>query len=389
MSEKSYAKLLCFSACLSIFFPPYHVLATRVTIFLSDIFYVLPLVIVFFNIERWEWKDIKNGIWFSVIWVIIWCISILFNGDIPVTSTVLFAIFGSAFLTVNNKIRELSFYYFTKVFSIFLLLGIIEFLFYLKGYFIPLGITERSITNGKYTLVQGFFNFFSLYSKDMIRFQSMAEEPGLIGTLCALMVFVIDRKVFRKEFYVFIVSGFLTFSMAFFILISLYFMTQLRNIRTLIYIILIFGALCGVYDTYKHTHIVKHYITRRFEKGRSGDNRVTREFDNYFRQKFMCSKNVFVGEGVKVMYRKRSIFNRTGGNAGGKVMFLQIGLFGICLLMWFYTKAILNNKGYNDMSLFFILVFWISFYQREYIIYPYMIMLAFSPLLLDKELSDE
>lgn len=389
MSEKNYAKLFCFSVCLSVFFPPYHMLATRLTILLSDIFYVLPFLLVLLDFKRWERKDIKNAIGFGALWTTIWCASMLFNGDMPVAGVVLFAIFGTAFLTVNNKIRKLSFYYFTKLFALFLLLGIIEFLLYLKGYYIPLGLTERSTTQGKYTLIQGIFNFFSLYSKTMFRFQSMAEEPGLIGTLCALMVFAIDRKVFKKEFYVFIVSGIFTFSMAFFILISLYFATQLRNIRTWVYIALALGALWEVYDTYKDTPTVKHYVTKRFEKGKAADRRVTKEFDTYLQQKFIPSKKVFIGEGVKVMYRKKNILNRTGGNAGVKVMFLQIGLAGIGLLMWFYTKTMFNNKGYSVMSLLFVLVFWLSFYQREYIIYPYMVMLAFSPLLLNKALSDE
>ena len=53
----------------------------------------------------------------------------------------------------------------------------------------------------------------------IFRFQSLTEEPGVVGTLCAFILFTIDRKKYKKEFYIFCLAGILSLSLAFYLLL--------------------------------------------------------------------------------------------------------------------------------------------------------------------------
>ena len=260
-----------------------------------------------------------------------------------------------------------------------------EYVFYLQGMYIPIGLAHRD-SRDAYDLIQGLFNFFSLYMEGVTRFQSLAEEPGLIGTLCALLLFVVDRRKHRKAFWIFIVAGVLTFSLAFYVLFALYLISLMRSRKGIVLGLLCILTLVVTLKILEETDTVQHFMGR-IEMGKDADNRTSDRFDKHFNE-MINSSDVWFGKGCQSL-KYLQLYD--GGNAGGRVLFYQIGVVGMALLFFIYTYLLLRKKGINIISVFFIVAFWASFYQRETISVPYNIIVFFTPLanksLREKEFS--
>ena len=354
-------------------FPPYSVLYVPI---ITIILLLLPLCMPIVSKHRIATRNFVEALIYFSTWVLIYGISVLINKRAPTNSLLLFMLYGTSFLLMRDSIKQMTFRIFVRVFAVLLALGIIEYLFFLQGLYIPIGIATREITVGEYDLLQCLFNFFSLFDEGFTRFQSLAEEPGLIGTLCALLLFVIDRKEFRFSFWIFIIAGMLTLSLAFFVLLLLYIISQMRSAKGMISALVCSLVLVATIQFFEDTEGVQHFMGR-LEMKENADNRTSDQFDRHLTE-MMNSSHVWLGEGYGAI---SDLHISDGGNAGAKVLFYHIGVVGILLLLVTYTYLIFRKKGINAVSIFFLIAFWASFYQRETITVPYYIIVFFTPLL--------
>ena len=372
MNDKGCAVILNLSAFAWMCVPPYSVLYVPIV---NIFFYLLPLCLPIIRRKQITVKNFKEAFIYFSIWGLTYAISVIVNSRMPETSFILYTLYGTVFLLMSDSVKQQTFHMFIMAFAVLLSLGIIEYVLYLQGIYIPIGITTRDNAAAHYDLIQWLFSFISLYSEDYVRFQSLANEPGLIGTLCALLLFVLDKKEYKKSFWVFVLAGILTLSLAFYLLFLLYIVSRMRSRKTFMMAVACLMALYMVYNVFQDTASVQ-LVTERIESGEDADNRTTYQFDQQL-NKMINSSHVWLGMGYGAI---SDLYLSDGGNAGAKVCFYHIGILGVFLLFILYTYLIFQRKGFNYISFCFIVAFWLSFYQRDTISVPYNVIVFFSPL---------
>ena len=378
MNDKWCAIIFNISAFILMVMPPYSLYYLPIA---RIILLLIPLALPIINQHKISRNNFNNAVIYFVSWFLIYSVSYIANNRIPETSYFLYTFYGTAFLLMKDTVQLKTFQIFVRVFAAILGLGIIEYIFFMQGLYIPIGITTRAGSIDEYDLIQCFFNFFSLQDGDVVRFQSLAEEPGLIGTLCAFLLFVINSKEYKIAFWIFIIAGILTLSLAFVVLFLFYIaVSVVQNKRSFVIALACVACLFVVMTIFKDTEEVQSF-TVRLEKGHDADNRTSHQFDRYLNE-MMESSDVWFGKGYGSI---KDLYIIDGGNAGAKVLFYQIGIVGVVLLFVVYTYLIFQRKGKNLVSLFFLIAFWASFYQRETISVPYNVIVFFAPLSIRKE----
>ncbi len=201
----------------------------------------------------------------------------------------------------------------------------------------------------------------------LYRLCGMFDEPGVVGTLSALLL-IGDRLQIKKNFrnIVILIGGILSFSLAFYILILVYLgMLSLldKNYKNVI-IIMIFVILIGLFNTgvIENDFINNRLIQRmQLQDGRlQGDNRTSRYYESQF-EVFLESgfSNIIFGMG-----KGASIANPyMAGSSSWKNVVYDNGFVGFSLLILFLVIITLtfNRTKYGIM---FLLIMLASIYQR-------------------------
>ncbi|ERJ57726.1 hypothetical protein [Sphingobacterium paucimobilis] len=101
-------------------------------------------------------------------------------------------------------------------------LFVIGFLFYLVLNFfgVPPHLTYIRDSDGR-----TYYNFFFLYYTQgldpltLIRFTSAWDEPGVVGTMCGMILFYFRSELSKRQFWIYLIAGTLSLSMFFLLLI--------------------------------------------------------------------------------------------------------------------------------------------------------------------------
>ena len=190
--------------------------------------------------------------------------TLLMHGEQPSVGISFELLFAMFILNMKDIYRGWLFNQFVSIFAILLALCLVEFV--LSSYFgisyIRGGEIYRFEGNYHY-YYQGLLNIFPhYYSTGIARFQAFTEEPGLVGTLCAFLVATTEFRTHKWQVVVFVMSGVLSLSLAFYILFSVWGMFQLMMLRKFKYSILIgfvFSAFVFVFYSEFSDSIVQSF----------------------------------------------------------------------------------------------------------------------------------
>ena len=110
---------------------------------------------------------------------------------------------------------------FKTIFCVFLILGLIEYVLVLTNVVSPTGIIPplNDLKLCNYYTYHFVVKSTDLFDAIIPRFYGVFDEPGVIGTICALLLYCSGGKLKSWKDYVLILAGFASFSMFFFILI--------------------------------------------------------------------------------------------------------------------------------------------------------------------------
>ena len=275
---------------------------------------------------------------FGMGWALVYLISIIFNFCFPSLSVIFAIIFGMFFLSLNRDIQKNIIYRFVWLLAVILLLSIIEFLLFQlsrKGF--VLGQVTR-VTDARETYFLHLL--FNIISTDAFipRFQSLAEEPGLIGTLCGFLLFFTWKvKSMRFPFYVFLFSGIISFSLAYYVILLFFLISCFKfNIRNVTIVFLVSFLL---YQVFKENIDLLILSRVDVENSVDIDNRTTDVFDYYF-EKAYNNGQLWLGVGAGNLPPQITM-GESGGNAGAKKWIFQLGIIG------FFTIFIVYNIIYK------------------------------------------
>ncbi len=288
------------------------------------------------------------------------------------------------FLKLRDDLKVRVLDVFIKVLSFSLLLSLIEYIIgVVTGHFLVIFPSIPTDTGNK-VFDQTLFNFIpvnsvvSLGPFSFFKFQSLSEEPGNIGTLCAFLLFPASEcKRYRYSYVIFWIAGILSFSAAFYILaaVHLFFSLKKGNIK-----FLIIGSILafGLYHFFQDAFDL--FVFQRFSSDNieSLDNRSTEEFDAHLKAAFWDGSLIF-GKG----FGAKMDTGGHGGVAGIRVYLWIYGIVGTAIIILgyiicYFKELKLQPKFVRKYGLVFLMVFLMSFYQREYITYFDYVLIFFT-----------
>ena len=305
----------------------------------------------------------NDSILFIFGWGIIFAISIFINGSIPkllLASGFLICLF---FLCLNVETQKSIFRKYVWFLSILFLLSAIEYIIFIvsgKGVLIA---TVMRVTDAKEGLFYHYlFNILTIHDV-LYRFKGLCAEPGDMGTICALMLFATWRiKTLRFPFYVFLVCGLMSFSLAYYIFLTIFLLTYVKpRIKNYVIGIVVFAAFVFVFRDFFEYRIVNRLT--EVDDIEELDNRTTEIFDRYFYNAY-DKGDLWLGVGSDNL-PPQIYSSGEGGNAGVKKWIFQYGIIGFFIIFCIYTILYcrIGNKRPNYYDWVFLLVYWAAFFK--------------------------
>lgn len=317
-------------------------------------------------------KNFRHGVLFCIFLSLIF-ISSIFKGSFPSTSLFIYAYFGGAFIMLDNKTRFNIFSIFLRLYTILLLLSLFEYVFIIAG----MGIKIAEMTRDASLIYTYDHYLLNVLESDMFitRFQSIFHEPGDIGTLNGLLIFgLINKKDFIFEYWVLVISGLFSLSLAFYILFIIHLAFNLKTVNkgfVILFLLLSYGSYYVLKESID-VLIVDRFLEDRY------DNRNTDVMQEAYQNAYK-NNELFWGKGAGAHTLKGG-----GASAGAKVFIYEFGFWGLLLLIIaFYIVYFGEIKKKNLYNILYFLVFWLSFYQRQNVYEVQIIMALLTPVIFD------
>jgi len=350
----------------------------------TTIFFLLFLVIYFMTPDKGRLTNKRSAesTTFLVGILVIYSITTFFNLCPPILLQLFCLMYAVFFLRISYELQVRIIKCFVWVMAILLICSVVEYTIYeTTGWGIVLGQATRVTEVRETHFVNLVFNLINIdpdYGET--RFQSIADEPGRIGTLCGMLLFLTWRvRSLRIPFIVFIISGIISFSLAFFVLLGIFLITHVRvNLKKLTIGIAVIGATIYVtYDRFQEMiveRIMADGADGEMEDIETIDNRTSVVFDKYFNLAFENGQ-LWLGVGAYNLPEQINLESH-GGNAGGKKWIFQYGIVAMAVLFITFNKVFLRRlRRKPDIKDYgFLIAYWLSFYQRSDVMPPYFII---------------
>jgi|GEM_PF-4597640 len=316
--------------------------------------------------------------------IFVYSFSLVFHDSLP-NKGILFGLllYSSILLRTSRNDQKMAFEFFLDCTCLLLLLSIVEFvLVELFGIGLLLGHVVR-VEEAVFDRATYFNHYIFNIIKDdvMVRFQSIMEEPGNVGTLCGFLLFVIGNNArYSRQFYIVLIAGFLSLSMAFFALFALFFISNIELKKKKMILIISIIIICGIF-----------FFGEQFEskivlrlQSENLDDRSNVYFDH---QLYLFVKEhgipFFFGNGAGAT----NSIDIGRGVVGAKRELFDYGVIGCVLLFLSSFFAFFKYNGISKRSVLFFIAFWLSWYQRADIFNPTNILLFFNVLNTDRSVS--
>lgn len=276
-------------------------------------------------------------------------------------------------LSEKMALKELT----TKVFAIILAVSLFFYLLLFIGVPLPYEVLEHP-TNRFYGSFANFYFFIlglNFYSADFLRFSSVFTEPGHLGMICALYLYINNYEIKKWYNMIMLVSLLVSFSFAGYILLVLGWLIFLwatkEKLKTAIPIF-VFAIVCSVcleiFTSTKYSSgIISTFILDRAEydkeKGVTGNNRNDQTFENYYNN-FFNTKKYFFGAGRE---EYKILFDSTP-NSSYRVSIVNYGIIGVGIFVFMFLSFVLFRPSRMAFGMF--VLFTLSFLQRPYWNWP-------------------
>ena len=343
--------------------------------------YTLSAFTALLSILLFDFSKKNYGMLFAIASVIIYILFGIFHSYNSEYNGVFLAVQCISFLLLPNDIKKYSFKFFKKIWVVICVIGIVCFLFY--AFKIPVPYQEVPYYFGDSLKYINYGVSFLYQDSEMFRLCGLCNEPGYLGTICALILCADCIKIRKKTNIVILIAGLMTFSVAFFVILIVYLimkaMVAIHNNKNtkkkiLYYICLVFLVIfyfivlpnIKTGDTAIDKTIQRLTIT---SEGLVGDNRTTSDFDALFESSLSTNPLFGMGKG----YVRAS---EVGDNSSYKIYIIEYGIMGSALIWGTLLVAALYKNTKNKNVILFVVVFFASIYQRPNIIaLPYLLIL--------------
>ena len=299
-------------------------------------------------------------------------------------SSVIF--FLTVFLIFRSSTRTgaLAFDLISYSFSAILLISLVFWLLWQMGVPLPSSPIAYGEWKGADVAIEldNFYIFVSESQTLINRFYSVFDEPGVVGTLAALILCGLRFDFNKKRSWIVLAGGLCSWSLAFVVLsiIGLMFLKEGRKMKLVILAILsliIIGAailIGSVLPSNDSAGLVLLYRIANFSEygvsSRSDDS-----LNAYFFE-YVKSLRFLFGEGTSFFQARPELL----AGQGAIFYVLEYGLVGMMFLLITYFSVMRSQVGAKPQSYFLLVIFLMSFIQRPHLMTPWQIVLFWAIL---------
>jgi len=225
-------------------------------------------------------------------------------------------------------------------------------------------VVEEPLNVGKlYTYKAYPFLVVENLNLPFYRFSSVFDEPGVVGTITALLLYADRYNMKRKENIILLVSGLFSFSFFFILSTLVYyllvnpFLLMGKSIKLLFIILISFSLF---YQLTKDNPNIDRYLYSRFliKDGKlNGDNRTDVNFDTAY-DKFVLSDKKWFGMG------KGESFKVADDVSSYKLMVYDYGFVWFAFFLLFWFGSFFCSVGDYKIRLVAMFIFLMTIYQR-------------------------
>lgn len=267
----------------------------------------------------------------------------------------------SVFIFMSDVMKVRVFYYFYKIILYSCAIAILLYPAILLG--LPIGFeTVPFVNDGVETSVYLKWFIFGIVGDGqwgLPRLCGIFNEPGGLGTVCALLFAATYRYSKLYERIILLLAIVLSFSVAGFLLVFVFYaLIYIKKgwkyfvpLGLLVAFVLIAPSIDWG-DEFVNNFVARFEIT---DEGIAGDDRVKPEFEKLYNEVWNSS-DVFFGRGAT--------YGNDMGTSSYKNLLIQYGVigFGIYFILWLI--AMLSTAKKNRDCLILLLLFIVSLYQR-------------------------
>lgn len=284
----------------------------------------------------------------------------VFDSSSASTSTLLLCVL---FALQTDEIKAESYRWIKCLIVIMSLTGIVCYL----SFIFDLGLPYKQMPY--YSLIKSgvwYLNYHVSYfymNAVQVRLCGLFNEPGWFGTFLAFCLCVEDLNMRKLSNIIILIAGILTFSLAFILLIVLYFV--LKNItdwRKWVWLVLLVSLYLFVLpNVHTGNEIIDSFIGRIVLTAESTQNsRTTNAFDTMF-EAFLRSPDMIWGRGAGY---SRSL---GGGNLSIKTDIVDFGILGVLAFYAPILISLIYRVRKNKKAVCFLLCIGVSLYQRPWL----------------------
>ena len=275
------------------------------------------------------------------------------------------------FFLLRRETQARLFTWYRKFLIVMSGIGIVCFLIYVFHLPFPYRIVPYYTTNSISYIDYGVCYLDLGFSG--VQLCGLFNEPGYFGTLLALILCADDLDLRKKGNAIMLIAGILTFSLAFFIIIFVYVMLKsYKNYKLFAFMFLLLCIYLFVLPNIKTNNEMINYVLSRiqFVDGTLvGDNRSSDSLDILL-ESVMHSSNALLGLGTGYVSK------HMGGILSIKTYLVNYGILGSGVMFGYPLICALKENKRIITTFFFIMVFFLSIYQRPHIFsLPYLVIL--------------
>lgn len=230
------------------------------------------------------------------------------------------------------------------------------------------------------------FSILPITSFPFPRFQSIFLEPGHLGMISSLMLYMIRYNMRSWQGIIIFLSSLLSMSLAAYMLLFLgmviYKLSFGNLLKTITFLLMILMTCTMAYNFFPNSYFSQAILLRLEydeDKGFKGNNRISEDFEYYYNNKFYKTEHVLLGIGGDNI----STISGEGGNSSYKVFIVQYGILGLVVLSVFFFVIVWYSKSSFVRGL--LLLYVASFWQRPYALWEVELFLFISIALLAKQ----
>lgn len=332
----------------------------------------------------------KRIMYISILMIVVFCFSIPISGaGIRIfPSMIMTYLIIAIFVLLPNDNKYRIFEKFRFLFAASLIPSIIIWAVLQLGINLPAGritpMQEGYIING-YSYIWYPLSVFTDVGGAFPRFCGIYNEPGIVGTVGALLLVASNMKLkIDWKNIVILIGGILSLSLAFYLTVGIYiFFTIMRRgarwgICAAVTFLLIYGVFMSLEFSESNPVSSKLNIIQSrlvIKDGKlAGDNRTSPEFEAIFRN-FMAAggKRLWFGNG------EGSSQNLGVDVCSYQNLIYDFGVIGFLLLMGWLVSGYWSQyiKKLNSSCMVLLTIYLINIYQRPYVFQLYYMIILF------------